>query len=54
MSLQRRFQHEQKPTFFIKSFDVALIILFCVVGLLIYLSLIPSDSWTPAQLLTSP
>jgi hypothetical protein len=54
MSLERRFRQEQKPAFFIKSFDVALIFLFCIVGLLIYLILVPSDSSMPAQLLTSP
>jgi hypothetical protein len=55
MSGEQRFHREEGRTFSKAQFDMAIVILFCALGLVLSLAVFPKhDTWTPNQMLTSP
>jgi hypothetical protein len=55
MSGEQRFHHEEGRTLSTGRIGIAIVILFCALGLFLSLAVFPKhDTWTPNQMLTSP
>jgi hypothetical protein len=55
MSGEQRFHREEGRTLSTAKFGIAIVILFCALGLFLCLAVFPKhDTWTPNQMLASP
>jgi hypothetical protein len=55
MSGEQRFHRDEGRILSTANFGIAIVILFCALGLVLSLAVFPKhDNWTPNQMLTSP